>query len=581
MHGFNNIEEIILQYSNRGIDMLAPYLPALYCRSAAEELLSCHRGTVLIATGFYVNGHAETDGPPGAYVLANALKRLQFTPIIVTDIFCKDFFCFAEEIQTIYVPIISAPSFCTDILDLYKPVCMISVERCGRDGSAAYRNMRKIDITAHTAPIDNLFLVAPDNILTIGIGDGGNEIGMGNVCEIIERELNIIPSVISTTHCIISTTSNWGAYGLAAYLEKITGQNLFVSFANLVEFYKHIISLGSVDGVKGEVSLSVDGFDISFEEKIINDLKNINVPREDDIFSMSDSYDEDSQSQTQAAEELCNVLVSFIDRLNLKNCKLLDIGCGTGRNTNVLQQITRRFGISIAGLDVDNDILFKARHKYSSIDFYHGDIFGKNISGNYDVIYSNEALHWTPTIPQIYYHEKEIIYYFFSEAMKRSYISWGLNNLQKAFENIHAILSDSGLAFLQFGREGQLFMIFSLLNNIIKNEFPQFASGIKFRLFYPRDNDILKLAQKVGFEILKSDFYSAPLAEKNYDEMLRFIEGFTKNYLTKKLGVTNYAKFRSNLLSALQAQEGNLIQAASWNRTILVLAKKNYTHAGK
>lgn len=56
-------EDVVLRYSKRGMNILKKYLKDGYCRTAAEKLLHAERGTVLLTTGFYVAGYAETDGP--------------------------------------------------------------------------------------------------------------------------------------------------------------------------------------------------------------------------------------------------------------------------------------------------------------------------------------------------------------------------------------------------------------------------------------------------------------------------------------------------------------------------------------
>ena len=62
-----------------------------YCREAASQILELEKGTILLTTGFYVAGHAETDGPLGTLVMADALQKLGYHPVIVTDEFCRGF----------------------------------------------------------------------------------------------------------------------------------------------------------------------------------------------------------------------------------------------------------------------------------------------------------------------------------------------------------------------------------------------------------------------------------------------------------------------------------------------------------
>ena len=85
-------ESIALRHSARGMDILSEALGPGYITKAAEALLSEEKGTVLIATGFYVGGAAETDGPPGAWCVAKTLGALGFSPVIVTDALCSGIF---------------------------------------------------------------------------------------------------------------------------------------------------------------------------------------------------------------------------------------------------------------------------------------------------------------------------------------------------------------------------------------------------------------------------------------------------------------------------------------------------------
>ena len=66
------IEDIILSGDTRGVSRLRRRLPQNFCSRAAQYILDS-QGPVLILTGFYVRGSWETDGPPGAVAIGNAL----------------------------------------------------------------------------------------------------------------------------------------------------------------------------------------------------------------------------------------------------------------------------------------------------------------------------------------------------------------------------------------------------------------------------------------------------------------------------------------------------------------------------
>ncbi|MCI5830827.1 MAG: DUF4392 domain-containing protein [Spirochaetia bacterium] len=265
------IEEIVLRHSQRGMNILKEYMPENNAENAAKLILSWQKGTVFLATGFYVAGFAETDGPAGTVFLAKALKTLGYRPVIVTDKFCRDFFE-GESIEVIYMDLNAGESWCKNLLEEYKPVGLISIERCGKNKQDDYANIRGISIAENTAKIDLLFELAYSKIPTIGVGDGGNEIGMGNVSEIISDKLELCPCVVPVSQLVIATVSNWGAYAITAYLQRLTGQKVFMDSDTVVRYIEKTVKLGSVDGVLKKQIVGVDGFPISVEKEIIDAL---------------------------------------------------------------------------------------------------------------------------------------------------------------------------------------------------------------------------------------------------------------------------------------------------------------------
>ncbi len=89
--------------------------------------------------------------------------------------------------------------------------------------------MRGRDITSTMSPAQRLFESVADDpaITTIGIGDGGNEIGMGKIpWDVIRRNIpkgDVVACRVPTKHLIVCGISNWGAYGLAAGVRLLRG----------------------------------------------------------------------------------------------------------------------------------------------------------------------------------------------------------------------------------------------------------------------------------------------------------------------------------------------------------------------
>lgn len=267
------IEDIVLRHSKRGMNILREYMQEDYCKAAAEDILSWEKGNIFLTTGFYVAGYAETDGPAGTVTLAKCLQKLGYHPIIITDEYCRGFFEI-ENLDVVYMRMESGEEFCKNVLLKYQPAGMISIERCGQNIQGDYANMRGISIKNQTARTDLFFEMTAGRIPSVGVGDGGNEIGMGNAADIITEKLELVPCRIRTDRLVIATVSNWGAYGIAAYLAKITGEDIFPEFTAVEEYIKKTVGLGSVDGVTKEHAVSVDGFDMKVEKEIIEALRN-------------------------------------------------------------------------------------------------------------------------------------------------------------------------------------------------------------------------------------------------------------------------------------------------------------------
>ena len=195
-------------------------------RTAAAALSAAPSARVGLITGFYVPlgspPAAETDGPVGAALLAKGLAEVGVPCWLATDEPCRGACAAAlAGAGTTSVPV--------DAEDIAETIATwrhagithaISIERCGRSADGAPRNMRGLDISSYTAPLDELFSAGPWE--TIAIGDGGNEIGMGSLPRgLIAQHVNhgeTIACVTPARHLIVAGVSNWGAYALLGAL---------------------------------------------------------------------------------------------------------------------------------------------------------------------------------------------------------------------------------------------------------------------------------------------------------------------------------------------------------------------------
>lgn len=73
--------------------------------------------------------------------------------------------------------------------------------------------------------------------------------------------------------------------------------------------------------------------------------------------------------------------------------RVVDLGCGTGALTRQLHDSLQ--AESTLGIDNSAKMLTKAEeHAGPTIRFEHGDILGFTADGDYDLVFSNAALHW-------------------------------------------------------------------------------------------------------------------------------------------------------------------------------------------
>jgi len=265
------IENLLVARNPRGMQTLQTALkPGYYLRGA--QLLNEASGTILIGTGFPVAGTYETDGPMGAIALYHAIETLGGLPILVCGAPLADVLKMDYRVHEITVgkPKISMRE-AQSALDKYQPSLVISIERPGMAADGHYYNMRGENISAKCARFDYFLTLAV--CPTIAIGDGGNEIGMGNVTGPL-LALNIIPSATGCDELLIADVSNWGAHGLICMLSIITDQDLLHQWDNL-SVLKYLSARGSVDGITRENTLTEDGLGTDITEGIIENLRSI------------------------------------------------------------------------------------------------------------------------------------------------------------------------------------------------------------------------------------------------------------------------------------------------------------------
>jgi hypothetical protein len=272
---FQEAIQQIEQFSRRdpGGRGFTPHAPSGVLAPAAEALATGTR--VIIVTGFCIRSEmiGETDGPPGALVLAGALRRLGMEVALLTDGYSAPLLAAGlklDESDIPGIPVIllgeaqeEADDAIDSLLASFAPSHVVAIERPGNAADGHRYSMRKEILDDLVASADCL-LSPPGkrSHTTLAIGDGGNELGLGSLRDALSGYVAHGETIFSATaadHVIPAGISNWGAYALAASLSLLTGQLLIGTPQHERSVLAAMVAAGAVDGCTKQCALSVDG----------------------------------------------------------------------------------------------------------------------------------------------------------------------------------------------------------------------------------------------------------------------------------------------------------------------------------
>jgi hypothetical protein len=231
------------------------------CRSLAEWPVAA------VFTGFFIPSAVppsfETDGPLGAVFLVRALTAVGGQATTVGE----------PLVEKAVQAGLSEARVLGSLNHFGHDWRFIAIERAGPAIDGNYYTMRGRDTRPHLSDWINE-LIARDRRgqPTIGIGDGGNEIGMGKIAhETVVANIpngDLIHCRVPTDYLIVAGVSNWGAYALAAGVYVLRGvrppADLFDPDRER-EILEVMVREGPlVDGVTGRQTATVDG--LTWEE---------------------------------------------------------------------------------------------------------------------------------------------------------------------------------------------------------------------------------------------------------------------------------------------------------------------------
>jgi D-glutamate cyclase len=228
---FDVVETIIGQTVRRDISRMVEFARG-GLEAAARSIAETPDAHVAIVTGFFIRNalppSPETDGLGGMAHLAAGLAHAGIPVTVITDAPCaKAVWAITGELpKSVSLEITSVTEdsvfeLRSRLSSASRPVThLIAIERVSPGSDGKPHREYGADMTEDTAPLHLLFSDAAWERpwVTIGIGDGGNEIGMANLPEDIVRDDipngSLIAAMTPADHLIVAGVSNWGGWGL-------------------------------------------------------------------------------------------------------------------------------------------------------------------------------------------------------------------------------------------------------------------------------------------------------------------------------------------------------------------------------
>jgi hypothetical protein len=252
----------------------------------------------------------ETDGPLGAAAIARAIEiGLGAKPVMLAEernlgpviaateaagLAVVDAQMFTQRTGcaiALPLPLGEAPgrAIADSLFREHKPAAIIFVEKAGPNAKGLFHSLLGTSRTPDT--MANAHFLAErakaEGVFTIGIGDGGNEIGCGVILEAVRDiqpfgrvsknpEDGGIATVTTTDVLVFASTSNWGAYGIAAALAGLLGNvNVLHDTDTERRMLERCVDAGAMDGVEARQVPLVDGTSLGVQLGLITMLREI------------------------------------------------------------------------------------------------------------------------------------------------------------------------------------------------------------------------------------------------------------------------------------------------------------------
>lgn len=185
---------------------------------------------------------------------------------------------------------------------------------------------------------------------------------------------------------------------------------------------------------------------------------------------------------------------SLISKITLQgNETILDLGCGDGHLTEQLAILVPNG--KVLGIDASMGMIQTAQEiSRDNLTFVHMDINDLHFSNEFDIIFSNAALHW-------------------------------VKDHRRLLQNSYAALKPDGILLWEFGSHGNCSNFLAVMQEkIAEDKYQEFFKDFEMPWFMPSKSDYEKLIAPVGY----SDFTITEVNRDRYfptsEEMIKWID---------------------------------------------------------
>ena len=174
-----------------------------------------------------------------------------------------------------------------------------------------------------------------------------------------------------------------------------------------------------------------------------------------------------------------------------RNSTILDLGCGNGALSKVLQDK----GYIVKGIDASKELLDIARKNYPDIEFIQADATSFSLQEPVDVVFSNAVFHWIDRDRQ-----------------------------PDMLKSVYNALKEDGQFVFEFGGYGNNQLIHGALTQI----FSEYKYNYNMPFYFPTISEYTTLLENTGFRVRYAALFDRPTELKGENGLKDWINMFIK-----------------------------------------------------